>query len=100
MSGRGRAARFENDVRFVQTHAPPQYSITGAYPGTRDMSQWAVSGSPASPVELNRRIAPQSHPSTAPDVRQAFARDGTRPSMETWADDTNSQNSLVDGTPW
>ena len=56
------------------------------------MSQWAVSGSPASPVELNRRIAPQSHPSTAPAARQAFASDGTSPSMETSAAATNSQN--------
>ena len=63
------------------------------------MSQWAVSGSPASPVELNRRIAPQSHPSAAPNARQAFASDGTSPSMETLAAATNSQNPLVDGTP-
>jgi hypothetical protein len=90
---------YNNISKSLLYHVPPQYSITGAYPGTLDINQRAVMGSLASPVELNLRILLQSQFLVALHACQDLTREGTTPNIDISASSTNSQKDFVEGMP-
>mmetsp|Transcript_22944 Transcript_22944/g.74750 ORF Transcript_22944/g.74750 Transcript_22944/m.74750 type:complete len:400 (-) Transcript_22944:1046-2245(-) len=78
---------------------PPQYSMSGRYARTRDMSHIASSGEDASPVEEKQRMAERSTPASAPPDLHACTIAGTTPKHVTPARDTNVANPRSSGDP-